>query len=338
MNPYGNVANSNGSNAPSIAVVGGGYWGKNLIRNMARLQQLHTICDSRTELLQQYMQDYPEARCTSDLSAVLNDPTVLGVMVATPSQTHYLLARQAILAGKTVYVEKPLATTLADAQTLVELAQQQGVDLMVGHLLLYHPVVNRLRHAIESGALGELRYIHCDRLNFNVGRNDKSVLWDLAPHDLSLILYLTGQTPQYLVQSVGQASDPNDNKVDSCYVSLAFANGLLAHIHTSWVYPTKQVQLLVVGTKASAILDDTQPAERKLKLVHRTPTGQTEETFLQALPLEPLKLECQHFINRVTQRIPVQTGTNNALAVIQWLEQAEQQMAVSQYRCSLPLG
>jgi UDP-2-acetamido-3-amino-2,3-dideoxy-glucuronate N-acetyltransferase len=309
-----------------IAVVGAGYWGKNLIRNFNALGHLHTICDARPDVLAHFQQDYPHIKGEASFEAVLKNPEIHAVVLATPSLTHYPLGKQVLEAGKHLYVEKPLATTLKDAQDLVQLAQCHQKTLMVGHLLMYHPAINRMKQVIDSGVLGNIRYIQSDRLNYNHGRHDRNVFWDLAPHDLSVLIYLmNGQIPE--VKAVAaQNTATIDAKIDLVQASFQFEGGVLAHLQTSWVYPKKQVQLLVVGTQASLILDDTLPLAHRLVQVSFDAQGLRHETAVEYLPLEPLRLECQHFVNALVGGWQPQSDERNGLAVVKVLEKVQEQL------------
>lgn len=321
---------------PCIAVIGAGYWGRNLIRNFDQLDGLAAICDTRPQVLAQFQADYPTAFCTVSYTELLQRPDVLGVVIATPGQTHFHLARQAIEAGKHVYVEKPLTTTLSEALLLAQLADEAQRVLMVGHLLVHHPVVNRLKLLIKQGVLGQIGYLHSDRLNWNQGRADSGVLWDLAPHDLSMMIYLLDQEPLALEAATGIASNPADGKVDDVQLVYGFPGGVTATIHTSWVYPKKQVQLIVKGTQATALFDDTLPLERKLQIIHHGRPGQWDIEPVEALPLEPLKLECQHFINAVRDGLPIQTGIESGVGVTRWLEAADETISEQSRRLPVP--
>jgi len=311
---------------PKIAVVGAGYWGKFLIRNFYELGGLGWIVDNRPEVLAEFAQKYPEVIGVATLEALLQSPQKPdGVVIATPSLTHYKLGKQVVEAGMPLYVEKPLATTLADAKTLVSLAEAQNLPLMVGHLLLYHPAINRIKSLIDEGALGKIRYIQSDRLNFNAGRADRNVLWDLSPHDFSVLFYLTNEQPVVAMQATGHSLLGVDDKFDHVQVQFTFADGTLGYTQASWAYPKKQVQLLVVGTEGAVILDDTLPLENRLTLVKTTASGVRESTPVPYLPLEPLRLECQHWLNCLGgQQVSQSQGKTNGLLVVNWLEQVQQ--------------
>ena len=187
----------------SLALIGAGYWGKNLARNFYELGALHTICDPRSEVLAKYQEEYPEVAAAQDFTDVLNDKDIDRVAIAAPAEQHYSVARQAIQAGKDVYVEKPLCLDVAEADELIALADKQQRILMVGHLLQYHPCIEKLKELVGKGDLGQLQYITSNRLNLGKIRTEENALWSFAPHDLSVILSLTGDSLPTDVQCTG---------------------------------------------------------------------------------------------------------------------------------------
>jgi UDP-2-acetamido-3-amino-2,3-dideoxy-glucuronate N-acetyltransferase len=303
-----------------IAVVGCGHWGKNLVRNFHQLDVLVAICDANETTRKTFETEYPGVQICSRYEDLLTNPDIDGIVISTPSHLHYAMAKAALFADKHVYVEKPVATRVEDAEEMVSLAKRLNKTLMVGHLLLYHPVVNRLKQLIDEGYLGEIRYIESDRLNHNPIRPDKSVIWDLGPHDLSMIMFILGQTPSKVL-SVQGSQTGDDGIVDVAHIELEFPSGIRGHIHNSWVHPVKQVRLAVRGSKRSAIIDDTLPWPEKLKLSGSDPSEPLEEP--EFLRIEPLKLECQHFLNCIeTGRAP-RTDGDNGLEVVRLLAEAE---------------
>ena len=197
-------------NSCKVAVLGAGIWGKNLVRNFYNLNYLHTVCDMDEENRKRVANDYPEVHLTPDFSEVLNNKEIDAVVVATPSHTHFKLVKMALEAGKHVYVEKPIATTSKEALILKEIAESKNLVLMVGHLLLYHPAVNRLKMIVQSGELGEIKYVQSDRLNINYFKNDRSVMWDLAPHDVSMVSYILGEEPKRVISAMGVSSEDTE--------------------------------------------------------------------------------------------------------------------------------
>jgi UDP-2-acetamido-3-amino-2,3-dideoxy-glucuronate N-acetyltransferase len=322
MNP--NLFEMDNAAAEKIAVIGCGNWGKNLVRNFYNLGFLYKVCDLNTNLLQDVQKQYRNVQVTNRFEDVFNDPKVDGVVVSTPSFTHYELAKQALLSGKHVYVEKPVATNSAQTLELVALSNELERVLMVGHLLLYHPAVNRLKQLIQEGYLGQIKNISSDRLNTNKFRPDKSVIWDLAPHDLSMVAYLLGQEPVDIVSVIGY-QNREDGLVDDAHIDLKFPNDVAGHIHISWVHPVKQVKLVVRGTERTALIDDTL-GENKLHIFNKDNIVEPLEEFPEYLDIEPLKLECQHFINCIRHGYDPKTNGQNGYHVVKVLEMAENKM------------
>lgn len=313
---------------PKVAIIGGGRWGKNLIRNFYQLHALATVCDLSPSIRGDVSTTYPEVTTTDSVEAVFSDPTIDAVVIATPSHTHAPLAMQAIQSGKHVYVEKPLARTAGDVDDLIKLALAHKRLVMVGHLLLYHPKVIRLRQLVADGILGDITAIHSCRLNTNPVRPDTSVLWDLGPHDLSMMATILGMTPTKLISTHGQRVGA-DGKVDHARMTVAFENNrgqrVEGELVNSWVHPIKQVQLVVYGTQAIAMLDDTRP-DNPLKLVSNPtatqPLPQRIDAEPDTLAIEPLAMECQHFLNCVREGDPPNTDGNHARQIVALLEEA----------------
>jgi len=312
-----------------IAVIGCGTWGKNLVRNFYNLGSLHTCCDIDSELLGSTAGEYPDIHCTSDIDEVLNSPEIDGIAVATPSHTHYSLVKKVLSAGKHVYVEKPIATCSEEARELNELSNEKGLALMVGHLLLYHPAVSRLKSLIQEGILGEINYVQSDRLNINFFRNDRSVMWDLAPHDVSMISYVLGSIPISVQSAVGTSMN-NDGIMDITHIDITFPNNIQAHISDSWIHPIKRVILLVRGTKATAVLDDAEFSNKLHVYDNFSPNKKVVE-YPEYIEIEPLKLECQHFISCITNRMKPRSDGDNGYEVVRILEEAEKIMLGNQY-------
>lgn len=300
-------------------------WGRNIVRNFYSLNVLDTVCDIDDENLKKVREQYPGVKTTKDFNEVINSKEITAVAVVTPSHTHFKLVKAMLEAGKNVYVEKPISTVAQEARDLSELAHQKGLVLMVGHLLLYHPAVNRLKMLIEDGVLGEIVYAQSDRLNVNFHKNDRSVMWDLAPHDVSMISYVTGKTPLRVISAIGCSSDRTDI-MDITHIGIQFEDGVIGHISDSWITPKKHVTLLVRGTKATAILDDTVP-ENKLVVYDNFEQNTTQHiTTPDVLEIEPLKLECQHFISCCETGKKARSDGDNGFMVTQILEEAEKIM------------
>lgn len=307
-----------------IAVIGCGVWGRNIVRNFYNLNVLDTVCDIDEENLKKVTQDYQNVNITKDYNEILNNPEITGVAVVTPSHMHYKVVKAMLLAGKNVYVEKPISTVAEEARDLTKLANERGLVLMVGHLLLYHPAVNRLKMLIDEGVLGKITYAQSDRLNVNYFKNDRSVMWDLAPHDVSMISYVIGKEPVRVISAIGCSSEQNEI-MDITHLGIEFEDDIIAHISDSWITPKKHVTLMVRGTKATAILDDTLP-ENKLQIFDNFSAGNATDIHLDYLEIEPLKLECQHFVSCCESGKKARSDGENGISVVTILEEAEKIM------------
>jgi len=311
-------------NLRNVAVIGCGLWGKNIVRNFYNLNALNTVCDLDTENLNKLALEYENVNFTTDFNTVLQNPEINAVAVVTPSHTHFKVVSAALNAGKHVYVEKPISTVAQEAKELMELSDSKGLTLMVGHLLLYHPAVNRLKMLIEEGVLGEISYVQSDRLNINYFKNDRSVMWDLAPHDISMTSYVLGKAPVRVISAVGASSDNNDI-MDITHVTVEYEGGIIGQISDSWIHPVKRVNLMVRGSKGTAIFDDTLK-ENKLQIFDQTTPGVSKQESLDFIEIEPLKLECQHFLNCIEQGTKPRSDGLNGYQVVSILEEAEQIM------------
>lgn len=315
---------------PKIAVIGCGIWGKNLVRNFYNLEVLGCVCDMNQANIDAIKGNYPDVKFINDINQIVNSDEIHGVVIATPSHTHYNIAKTMLLAGKDVYVEKPIATTSEQAKELKDLAEELGRVLMVGHLLLYHPAVTRLRGLVAEGVLGNITYVQSDRLNINYFKNDKSVIWDLAPHDISMISYIIGKNPLGVKSAVGFSSDKNDI-MDIVHLDINFEENIHAHISTSWIHPQKRVMLLIRGTKASAILDDTV-SENKIMIFENNSADKKDIYTPDYMEIEPLKLECQHFVNCIINRTKPRSDGTNGYEIVKILEEADKHMLGADYQ------
>jgi UDP-2-acetamido-3-amino-2,3-dideoxy-glucuronate N-acetyltransferase len=313
--------------SPAVAVLGSGYWGMNLVRNFHELGALQVVCDTREEALCQVRARYG-VRTTQDLDSVLNDNNIQGVVIAAPAVQHFTLAKKALLHGKDVYVEKPLALHAEDGRQLVQIARDCNRILMVGHILQYHPAILELHRIIRSGDLGRIQYIHSSRLNLGKLRTEENILWSFAPHDISAILFLLGETPTRVSAHGGNYVDFRN--FDTTLTTCDFASGVKAHIFVSWLHPFKEQKLAIVGTKKMAVFDDVQP-ERKLMLyshridwVDRIPVAHKADGECIQLPaLEPLRQECAHFLECIRTRGTPRTSGQSAVPVLEVLEACE---------------
>lgn len=288
------------------------------------------VCDVDPKRLENVKREYPATKITDQFDVVLNDPDIKAVVIATPSDSHFLVAKQALLAGKHIYVEKPLARSIRHAEELDRLATERNLILMVGHLLLYHPAVNCLKDLIASGELGDLRFIRSDRMNFNTSRRDWSVLWDLAPHDISMMSYLL-DCDNVQVSRVGGWDTQGDSLIDVAYLDLNFESALhsvtvAGQIRNSWIDPQKLVRLTVNGSLKTAVLNDAL-AENKLALHSMTRAGRMVVEYPAYSDVEPLHLECEHFLECVRTGERPRTDANNGYQVVAVLQEVEERLS-----------
>jgi predicted dehydrogenase len=320
---------------PDLAIIGAGSWGKNLVRNFYELRRQSTVyaCDLDTGKLERLRQAYPLLKTASHDEEILANDQIKAVVIATTAVSHFEKAKQALLAGKDVFVEKPLTLNYRDALELAELAERQQRLLMVGHLMIYHPVTLQLRELIKNGKLGEVYYIYSQRVNLGQVRKDENALWSLGPHDLSLLFYLIDQEPVD-VAARGQTY-LQDGIEDVVFVSLNFPNRVSAHIHLSWLDPHKLRKITVVGSNKMAVFDDMATTEKLRIYDNRAEKKIDYDTYGDSITLrfgdvvipyvavtEPLKLECQHFLDCVEQRRRPRTDGRDGVRVVKVLEAA----------------
>ncbi len=314
-----------------IAVAGAGYWGKNLVRNFAQLRVLHTLCDASEATLKAQAALYPGVLTTPHYEAVLADDSIQGVVLATPAIRHHEHARAALLAGKHVFVEKPLALSPQQGEELVALAQERGLVLMVGHILEYHPAVTLLHNLVLAGELGQVRYLYSNRLNLGKVRTEENILWSFAPHDIAVITRLVGAAP--LSVSASGGAYLQTGIADVTVTNLVFPGDVRAHIFVSWLHPSKEQKLVVVGDRKMAVFDDTV-REGKLKLYDKgiewqaglPVPRQTAETTLYLPESEPMRLECEHFLDCIRQgRQPLTDGASG-LRVLRVLDACQRSL------------
>jgi predicted dehydrogenase len=291
----------------NIGQAGLGHWGKNLVRNFDELADLTWICDSDEARRAEFGARYPNARVTASFEEMVADDDLQAVVIATPVPTHHPLAKQALEAGKHVFVEKPPAMRAAEMEELVGLAEERGLVLMPGHLLLYHPGVEKLKDLVDSGQLGDVLCVYGNRQNLGIIRTNENALWSLGVHDLSVILYLIGEQPSQAIANGNAFLNAGVEDVVFCY--LQFPSGKIAHMHLSWLDPHKMRKLTVVGRDKMAVFDDME-LEQKITVYDKAPeepTGtygewrtRTGDVFSPKISNdEPLKLECRHFLGLV---------------------------------------
>lgn len=311
-----------------IAVIGSGYWGRNLVRNFHQLGALHSVCDGNLRVEEEIREKYPQVVFRRTFKEVLADPDVDAVVLSTPAVTHFDMARQAIEAGKDVYVEKPLALKVDEGQELARLAERHGRILMVGHILQYHPAVCKLKDLITSGELGRIEYIYSNRLNMGKIRTEENILWSFAPHDISVVLGLLDEEPVSVTCDGGEYL--NRGVADVTVSQLTFSSGVRAHIFVSWLHPFKEQRLVVVGTEKMAVFDDT--AVDKLVLYShrvewkgRVPSAvKASGEKVELENTEPLSNECRHFLECLEQRVKPRTDAQEGLRVLRVLAACEE--------------
>jgi predicted dehydrogenase len=321
-----------------IAVVGAGAWGKNHIRVFSEIPgvRLKYICDKDHSKLDLLQKSYPHSMMLEEIGPILNDSEIRGVVIASSAISHFPIAREALLAGKDVLVEKPMAFNTKEAQQLVRLAKEKERILMVGHLLIYHPVVDRLKEMVQSGELGTIHYIYTQRVNLGVIRQDENSLWSFAPHDLSVILYLLEEKPT-VVSAHGESYIQKEIE-DVVFLTLRFRDGKIANIHMSWLDPHKIRKITIVGSKKMVVFDDMEASE-KLKIYDKGVKNLSYDTYGEYLSLrfgditipsikmvEPLRVEAEHFIHCIESRGKPKTGGEDGLEVVKILVSAQESL------------
>ena len=322
-----------------VAVLGAGYWGTNLIRVFKELDVLKLICDTDKNKLKIQSGKFPDVEITDSVKEVWNDKEIEAVVIATPAVTHYELTKQALLSGKHVFVEKPLALKKKEGEELVVLANDSARVLMVGHILQYHPAVVTLKNLIDKGELGKVEYMYSNRLNIGKLRTEENILWSFAPHDISVMLMLHGAEP---VKVSAYGGDYLSRGVyDTTMTNLEFANGAKGHIFVSWLHPFKEQKLVVVGSKAMAVFDD-MAKEKLFVYPHKIewkngkiPIAHKAEHYnVEVENKEPLKEEAKHFLECILEKKTPKTDAVEGLKVLKVLQKAEESIAPS---CSLAI-
>jgi predicted dehydrogenase len=322
--------------AVNVGVVGLGYWGPNLARNLAAIEgcEVTWLCDASREACAKLAKTHPGAQGTSDVQELLDDQQLDAVVLATPVPTHAELAIRVAQAGKHCFVEKPLALTAPDAERAVAAAEDADRILMVGHLLEYHPAVTRLKELVDSDELGGLYYVYGNRLNLGQLRKEENALWSLGAHDVSVVLALIGEEP---VQCIAHGSSyVREGVQDVVFCYLRFASGAVAHLHLSWLDPHKERRITVVGSKRMATFDDMR-TEGKLTVYDKgfdedasswgeyiTRAG---ESFSPRIAnAEPLRLECEHFVQCIRTGVTPRSDGHSGLRVVRVLQELQQSL------------
>lgn len=328
-----------------LGMVGLGRWGRFVARNFGVTAncEVKYLCDAVPTSLAQQARNFPGAEATQDYDVVLKDPQVDAVALATPAPFHYEMAKEALLAGKHVFVEKPMTLSSEHAEELVEIADRLDRKLMVGHLLEYHPAVQLMKEQVESEALGEIYYMYCQRLNLGVVRQSENAFWSLAPHDISVILYLFGSEPDR-VDASGQSFLQSDVE-DVVFTTLRFADGRMANIHVSWLDPHKKRSMVLVGSEKMLVFDDMEATEKirifdKSACLEAGVTGTMNPISVRhgdiVIPRvsarEPLAIETEHFVKSILEDTPPRSDGRDGLRVVRILEEVDRQ-----FRSTLPL-
>lgn len=323
-----------------VAVVGAGYWGKNLIRNFATAKRcnLKYVCDLDEKSLAIQKKQFPFIKTLPSLDSLLDDGEINAVVIATDVSSHFEIAKKSLQAGKHTYVEKPLTSRANEAKEMVELAKEKKLKLMVGHLLVYHPAVTFLKNMIDQGTLGQPYYMYTQRVNLGIVRKNENAWWSLAPHDISIICHLLGSEP-VSVAAYGQCYLQKGIE-DVVFATIKFADGKMANIHCSWLDPHKIRKMTVVGSEKMVTFDDMESTE-KVRIYDRGAaikrdinTSYTDiislrfgDIVIPKTPVgEPLSLECQHFIDSVLDNSPVRSDGADGLRVVRVLEAGQESL------------
>ena len=324
----------------SIGVVGMNYWGPNLARNFDRLDgcRVSWICDRDEDVLDRHRSSYPLSRLTTRYEDLLEDAELDAVVIATPVPTHAALARQALEADKDAFVEKPLALTAADANQLAALADARKRVLMVDHLLVYHPAVQKVKELVTDGTLGRVYYLYGNRQNLGIVRADENALWSLGPHDISVMLWLVGERPSEVAASGESYLQPGVE--DVVFGRLRFPSGVIGHLHLSWLDPHKMRKMTVIGSERMVVFDDME-TERKVTVYDKGPLPRTETygeyiqvrsgdiTIPRVPATEPLRIVCERFARAVADRAPTPSDGWAGAAVVEVLEAMTESLASS---------
>lgn len=317
-----------------VCVVGCGYWGKNLVRTFAALKHLYAICESDPVVANSLSEKYPDAKCFTQFQEALDDPEVDAIALATPAEQHYAMGIAALIAGKDLLVEKPLALDSRHGQEMVEAAQHCERVLMVGHLLHYHPAISKTKELLKEGTLGRIEYIYSNRVSMGKIRREENALWSFAPHDISVILSLVGELPLQVTATGGAYLQPNI--ADVTVSNMLFDRGVRSHIFVSWLHPYKEQRLVVIGSRQMLVFEDSRP-ENKLVLYDKrieVKNGAMEASRPQGTPVsfepeEPLLRECRHFLERVIDRAEPITSGEEGIRVLQVLQASQRSLQMN---------
>jgi len=317
-----------------ICVAGCGYWGKNLVRNFHQLGRLAGLFDVDAKRTEAFAAQYSGVKAYPTFEQVLADPEIHAVAIATPAELHASMAIAALQAGKDVFVEKPLALTADDGRAMVEASRRHGRLLVVGHLLIHHPAIKAIQQLLRSGELGRLEYVYSNRLSMGKIRREENALWSFAPHDISIILRLTGQMPIEVTAVGGTYLQPNI--ADVTVSNLLFEKGIRAHIFVSWLHPYKEQRLVIIGSKKMVVFEDSRPTD-KLMIYDKEialKDGQFEAVPPKGTPVpfpadEPLSSECRHFAECVETHTESLTPGEDGIRVLEVLEACQRSLSLN---------
>ena len=323
----------------NIAIVGIGYWGPNLVRNFISAKNTHIskVCDLEKDRLEFIQSKFPSLQTETDYTSIMSDATIAAVVLATPIESHFELAKQALLAGKHVFVEKPLAMNSSEAEDLKKIALDKKLTLMVGHTFLYSPPVIKVSELIKENELGKIKYIALTRINLGRIKHNTNVLWDLAPHDFSIILEWLGKLPQK-IQVMGKAATFEGN-VDVAFINLFYDDDILVNIHMSWLSPVKVRQSYIIGDKKMVVYDDMHHSEKVklydmgVELKEPDSFGEWQLTYRSGdvvIPrldaYEPLQKECQHFIDCIENGTKPKSDAEQGTKIVKMIEAAQESL------------
>lgn len=316
-----------------MILIGHGNWGPNIARNLDALGRLGMIVDVNPKVIEESQQEYPHVPCTSDVSEAIQRPVMRGVFIATPPGTHANLAIQAMRAGKDVFVEKPMSDNLEQAKLMLTVAQETGRILMVGHILLYHPAVLKLKAMIDGGEMGKIQYVYSNRLNFGQIRVQENTTWSFAPHDIAVINYLLNEVPTAV--STSGSAHVTEGVHDVTLTDLEYPGAVKAHIFVSWLHPYKEQRLVVIGTKKMAVFSDVDKNklvtyDHEIEWVSRKPIPKKAEPQVVEIGVwEPLKKECEAFLEAMETRRPPLADANNGYHVVEVLQASDQSLKMN---------
>jgi predicted dehydrogenase len=323
----------------TIGIVGLGYWGPNLLRNFIQIDgcKVKVCCDLNADNLKRAKSQYPDINVTKDYSSLLHDQEIQAVVIATSAITHYDLGKQAILAGKHIFIEKPVTLDITQAEELVQTAERNGKKLMVGHLMEYHPAIDMLKSIVKSGELGDIYYLYSQRVNLGKIRRDENALWSFAPHDLSIMMYIIETQPEN-VSARGQSYIQNGIE-DVVFLNLMFPEKVMAQVQLSWLDPHKLRRTTIVGSDKMAVFDDMEPTEMIRIYDKGVVNGSIYGSFGESLSLrfgdvripyikmvEPLRLECEHFIDCIRNDRTPRSDGYDGLRVVKVLRAAQESL------------